>query len=484
MSASAKTVRPSSSASPSSFPSLSRRWLLVALSCVEVLTATGIIFGWSSLALQLRREGAYDELCDAGQSGCKKQVLRLSGVYTAGAAAIPVSGMVWGPLLDIKGAMVCRRLGLGIFSIACLFFAFADSKTFDVYILAAALLSVGGMGFFLSHFVIAEHFASDHFGLVHSLINCAFDSSTATFTVMELLHGAGATTRGLFLGLASLAVLYLALSTEHVWAGHLSPPPRGVDAGGVPAPAIADKGASAGEGEDKGAVEATVAARSSPQFGPLLDESGRSFGAQLRSAPFIALGVWSLFTIYRTMFILGSINEQMIANGGGRTVSQAESLVRVFNLLILVSTILTPPFGRFVDKYGMVPAFLLVNALGIFTYGALLARPDWALYLAFLAFGCFRAWNYSLLTTYVQGVFGGESFGKVYGIGVGMFSIVSATTQYPTMELVMQKGESGSFVEIDLIFVGFGVLLFSFPAFVHMRLVMGRRRPNGEGDAV
>jgi len=138
----------------------------------------------------------------------------------------------------------------------------------------------------------------------------------------------------------------------------------------------------------------------------------------------------------RRRYVPGSINEQMIANGGGRTVSQAESLVRVFNLLILVSTILTPPFGRFVDKYGMVPAFLLVNALGIFTYGALLARPDWALYLAFLAFGCFRAWNYSLLTTYVQGVFGGESFGKVYGIGVGMFSIVSATTQYPTMELV------------------------------------------------
>ena len=66
-----------------------------------------------------------------------------------------------------------------------------NSHRYDVYIPAAACLSVGGMGFFFSHFVLAEHFAADHFGLVHSLINCAFDASTATFTVLELMHRAG-----------------------------------------------------------------------------------------------------------------------------------------------------------------------------------------------------------------------------------------------------------------------------------------------------
>lgn len=50
-----------------------------------------------------------------------------------------------------------------------------------------------------------------------------------------------------------------------------------------------------------------------------------------------------------------------MANGGGRDVSHAESLVRIFNLLILVSTVLTPFFGRFVDVFGMPSAFLLVN---------------------------------------------------------------------------------------------------------------------------
>ena len=197
----------------------------------------------------------------------------------------------------------------------------------------------------------------------------------------------------------------------------------------------------------------------------------------------MALAVWSLFTIYRTMLVLGSVTEQMRANGGGRDVSHAETLVRVFNLLILVSVVLTPPFGRFVDSHGMPSAFFVVNTLGIFTYASLLASADWLLYLAFLAFGCFRAWNYSLLTTYIQGVFGGESFGRVYGIGIGVFSIVSGVTQYPTMQLAMGAaggGENGSFVGLDLAMVGVGVALFTFPAFVHARLALGKKEDEEE----
>jgi hypothetical protein len=54
-----------------------------------------------------------------------------------------------------KGAKTTRVLSLGVFLVSCLLFAFADSKTFDVYIPAAFFLSAGGMGFFFSHFVLA-----------------------------------------------------------------------------------------------------------------------------------------------------------------------------------------------------------------------------------------------------------------------------------------------------------------------------------------
>ena len=47
----------------------SRRWVLVALANFEILTATGIMFGFSSLALALRRDGVYNELCDGTEAG-------------------------------------------------------------------------------------------------------------------------------------------------------------------------------------------------------------------------------------------------------------------------------------------------------------------------------------------------------------------------------------------------------------------------------
>lgn len=448
---------------------MSRRWALVALSCVEVLTATGIMFGWSALSLALRREGVYDELCAEGESGCDAQILRLAAVYAAGATTIPLSGMAWGPLLDAKGAKTARLLSLAIFAPSCVLFAFADSRTFDVYVPAAALISVGGMGFFFSHFVIAEHFAADHFALVHSLINCSFDASTVTFTVLELLHRAGATSRALFLGMACLGALYASLSSEWIWAGHLSPPAarRRPDAAN-------DDDARAAVAGSNPASAASADAAPTPQFGAGLDESGKTFSAQVRTPAFAWLMAWSVIAIYRTMLVLGSISEQMSrgGDGDGRSLADAEDLVRAFNLLILVSAALTPPFGRFVDARGMPAGFVLVNALGVFTFAALFAEPAWVLYLAFLAFGCFRAWNYSLMTTYAQGVFGGESFGKIYGIGAGLAGTVAAAMQYPTAALAVKSG-GGGYRALDLAMVGAGVASFAFPAFIRSRLRRG-----------
>ena len=474
-----------------------RRWALVALSCVEVLTATGIMFGWSALTLALRREGQYAELCDPGEASCDDQTLRLAAVYTTGAAAIPISGVAWGPLLDMKGAKTIRLLGLAVFAIGCALFALADSRAFDAFVPAAALVSAGGMGFFFSHFVLAEHFATDHFALVHSLINCAFDASTATFTALELMHRAGAAIPHLFAGMVALAGLYAALSVEAVWAGHLEPPPKKRTADPEEEASVAERGASgggesegfAGEGSPEGSPEGFPEGLGSPEeknntrssggsagappFGERLDESGKPFRAQIGSAAFAWVGAWALFTIYRTMLVLGSITEQMLAGGDSppRPRADAESLVRVFNSLILVSVFLTPPFGRFVDVVGVPAGFALVNALGVFTYAALQVEPRWALYLAFLAFGCFRAWNYSLITTYVQGVFGGESFGKMYGVGVGVFAILAAAAQYPTMELVVRSGE---YRALNATIAVAGAFAFAFPAFVWSRVRGGK----------
>lgn len=373
-------------------------------------------------------------------------------------------------MLDAYGAKVTRVLSLVTFSAACLLFAFS-SRTFDAYLPAAGLISCGGMGFFFSHFVLALHFRNDHYGLVHAIINCAFDGSTVTFTVLEQLHRTLNTSiRNLFVGMACIAALFLLLSTELVWNGHLDAPKEEDNA-------VRDEEEDGGGDDDGGDDSPSKDERpSAGLYGPLLECSSLTIQQQFVSAPFVACAAWALFTIFRTMFVLGSITEQMTANGGGRSAEDAETLVRLFNFLILVSVALTPAFGRFVDRYSLPAGFIVVNTLGIFCYASLLAKHTSVLCIGFLTFGCFRAWNYGLLTTYVQGIFGGENFGRVYGIGIGVFAIIAGAIQYPFMSLALNSLDTWrDFAPMDLGIVGVGVAAFAFPAWIAARIAAGRK---------
>ena len=77
---------------------------------------------------------------------------------------------------------------------------------------------------------------------------------------------------------------------------------------------------------------------------------------------------------------------------------------------------------------------------------------------------------------FIQGVFGHATFGTIYGIGVGIVSVIAAAIQYPTTEWAVRSIEDGlwnSFAPID---VGAGVVLsgalFGFPAWL---VWIGRR---------
>ena len=152
------------------------RWCLVALAFSEVLTATGVMFGWSAMSLALQREGVYASLCDASwlldDGPCDAQVLRLNVIYSAAATCIPLSFMAWGPAMDKWGAKAVRLASLAFFIGGTLLFAFASAgdSVVDAYTVAGCLVSFGGGGFFFSHFVIAEHFKGSHFGLAPQLV--------------------------------------------------------------------------------------------------------------------------------------------------------------------------------------------------------------------------------------------------------------------------------------------------------------------------
>ena len=442
-----------------------RQWLLVALAFIEVLTATGIMFGWSAMSLALQREGAYAELCNnltATESACDAQTIRLNVVYGAGATAIPFSMFVWGPAMDRWGARGVRICGLLIFTTGTLLFALSpwNAKTLlDAYTLAGALISTGGAGFFLSHFIIAEHFRSDGtFGLVHTLINGAFDSSTVTMVVLESAHGAGLSIQGCFLCLSGLGGLYLALTSDLVWRGMLSPP----------------RAPSHTSEERPRELEAEIHEGKKSHFVGPMNLSHLSVKEQFRSPHFIGLAVWALITIFRTMLVLGTIGPQLQYNGGGRDARHVDQLVRSFNWLILCSAPAGPLFGRLLDRFGAAAGFLMVNMLGILAFLGIglcesSSDADVALGFAFVVYGCFRAFNYATMTSYVQGVFGHASFGTLYGIGIGTMAVIGAVAQSPVTAWALGNiatGTWGSFAPLDVGIVLISVVLFILPAWI------------------
>ena len=91
---------------------------------------------------------------------------------------------------------------------------------------------------------------------------------------------------------------------------------------------------------------------------------------------------WSVIAIYRTMFVLGSISESRCP--AATTVAPRRSRrpgSRVQRSHPRQAP-RSPPFGRFVDARGLPAGFVLVNALGVFTFAAIFAEPSWVLYTA------------------------------------------------------------------------------------------------------
>ncbi len=68
-------------------------------------------------------------------------------------------------------------------------------------------------------------------------------------------------------------------------------------------------------------------------------------------------------------------------------------------------------------------------------------------------------------------MFGAGSFGKMFGTGVGVWSILSAVLQYPTMNSAL-KSESPkkAFFYIDLSLIVCGALLFIMPMWLNLTM--------------
>ena len=201
-----------------------------------------------------------------------------------------------------------------------------------------------------------------------------------------------------------------------------------------------------------------------------------TFLEQLKTPHYLWLALWSFISIYRSMFFLGSIFEHLIFAGDGRDAKDVDALIIVFNGMILISIPIFVITGLFMKKFGLAISIAVVNLLGIISFIPVLFNDSyWSLYISFIVFGIFRSTVYTTITLYCQNVFGAGTFGKMFGTGVGVWSILSAVLQYPTMNLALKSvSPQKAFLYIDLSLIVCGVLLFVMPIWLHLTMKVNK----------
>ncbi|GLD67387.1 solute carrier family 43 member 3, partial [Lates japonicus] len=192
-----------------------RRCLTFATGLVECLCFAGAVFGWASLVFVLKTEGYFSSLCVNATGVNGTQVLDCSGqdeqfslVFTIASFMNNFLTLPNGFLFDRFGTTVARLFGISLYTSGTLMVAFSTSALSNVLFPALSLLAVGGILFLITNMQVGNLFGS-HRSTIITLYNGAFDSSSALFLVIKLLHESGVSLRASFLFLSACSGIHL-----------------------------------------------------------------------------------------------------------------------------------------------------------------------------------------------------------------------------------------------------------------------------------
>uniref|UniRef100_A0A3B5PT85 Solute carrier family 43 member 3a n=1 Tax=Xiphophorus maculatus TaxID=8083 RepID=A0A3B5PT85_XIPMA len=183
-----------------------RRCLTFVTGLVECLCFAGVVFGWASLVFVLKEDGYFSSLCfnTTGVNGtqildCSAQDEQFSLIFTITSFINNFFALPNGFLFDHFGTTVARLLAISTLqnAVSVSFgFKFYMYKTFNMILICFCLLKIGNL------------FDSRRSTIIN-LYNGAFDSSSALFLIIKLLHESGVSLRTSFLFLSACSVVHI-----------------------------------------------------------------------------------------------------------------------------------------------------------------------------------------------------------------------------------------------------------------------------------
>lgn len=455
-----------------------RRWLTFATGLVECLCFAGAVFGWASLVFVLKSDGYFSSLCvnATGVNGtqtldCRGQDEQFSLVFTIASFMNNFLTLPNGFLFDRFGTTVARLFGIFLYTMGTLMVAFSTAALSNVLFPALSLLAVGGILFLITNMQVGNLFGA-HRSTVITLYNGAFDSSSALFLVIKLLHEAGVSLYASFLFLSVCSVIHL-LRTFFLLPRKFIP---------YPLPEHYTYGITCGKSSTLSLEQATEndSTQRSIQETPLEKDDPvkqeKSFRECLLSRFFAWHLLWLSVMQLRHYLFIGTLNPMLQRLTAGEP-SLVSKYINAFAITQLCGVLCAPWNGLIMDRHKGKPRAageseyeadlrasvlsLFLTALQCVLFSVCATIPSLPLqYLTFILQVLNRSFLYGGNAAFISIAFPSCHFGKLYGLVMAL-SAVFSVLQYPCITLVKDV------LDGDPFYVNIGLTLLSLVAFIH-----------------
>ena len=190
------------------------RALWLAAAVTHCLGCAGAVYGFSSIAVILGRDGVFQSLCSAGAAMtngvCDAQALAIDNLYAGASVASFAAPAVLGIVLDRRGPRTAMLLAVAIFTLGPILALVASKTRIDaLYYPAFVAFGLGASSSLIPCYNIANLFAGNE-ALALGVMNGAFDAGTLTFGIMLRLSNSG-------IGWTTILIAYLACPVALSW---------------------------------------------------------------------------------------------------------------------------------------------------------------------------------------------------------------------------------------------------------------------------
>ncbi|XP_069485110.1 equilibrative nucleobase transporter 1 isoform X6 [Ambystoma mexicanum] len=454
---------------------------------VECMGFAGVVFGWASLVFVLKEDKYYADLCvtppNSTKSDCSAQDERFSLIFTVASFLNNFMTLPNGFIFDRFGTLVTRLLGIFLYTTATLLIAFSSAVSSWLLFPALSLIAIGGIIFILTNMQVGNLFGKKRSTII-TLYNGAFDSSSAVFLLIKVMHEQGISLLTTFLCMAAFSTWHLVRTFFLMPRMHIPYPLPEDYSYGVTCrkPGVYSLNAVSPDGlRRRRAKDANGTENDKPltDTAPSSEPPVATFRSCVLSCLFAWHLVWMSVMQLRHYLFIGTLNPMLthLSHGDQNLIS---SYTNAFAFTQLCAVFCAPWNGLIMDRHKRgkkedsgTPASNMLDDLRSSILSLAITCVQCVVFSIFAAIPIlsvqyatfiFQVVNRSFLfggnAAFLAMAFPLQHFGKLYGLVMALSAIVSLL-QYPCFALM--KNVLGG----DPFYVNIGMLIFILLAFIH-----------------